>query len=180
MPKVIFDNLVKQMVPPMKRLPVLLAFLRALVSPLLPLWTAFVAWRSYQRMLINVYGCKIVLEGFLRSKYGTLDIRIASSRKLLPRICLRAEGRNSLKRIGLQSEDSRLRTALRSEAASSSLGVDFVVFVPVEVDVNTIRADIEQYKPHFATYKIVAAQYLLDDNNNRITDDNGNYIIITF
>lgn len=177
--KVNFNNLVRQTVPPLKRQSHRLAFLCALVAPMVTLWTAFVAWRNYQRMLVNVYGCKIVLEGFLRHKYNSSDIHIVSSRSVLPRICLRAEGRNSMVRVGLRDELSRLKTILRNEAVVSTLGVDFLVFVPVNIDVALVRADVERYKPYFATYKMVADYYLVDDNNNRLTDDDGNYIIIT-
>lgn len=178
--KINFNNLVRQTVPPLKRQPILLSFLCALIAPLVALWIAFVEWRSYQQMLVNVYGCKIVLEGFLRHKYNTKDIHVVSSLNKIPRIGLRAEGRNSFRRVGLRDELSRLRTILRSQAAISSLGVDFIVFIPASVDLNDIRVDIERYKPHFATYKIVTDYYLIDESNHKITDDNGNYIIITF
>lgn len=176
--KINFDNLIRQTVPPTKRQPMLLSLLRALIAPLVVLWLSFISWRNYQRMLANVYGCKIVLEGFLRHKYNSREIYIVSSRSLLPRIGLRAEGRNSLKRVGLKDELARLRTVLRAEAAISSFGVDFIVFIPADVDVNDVRGDLERYKPHFSTYKIVADHYLVDGDNNRFTDNNGNYIIV--
>ncbi len=131
-------------------------------------------------MLVNVYGSKIVLEGFLRAKYGTAEIYLISSKSTLPRIALRSEGTNALVRVGLRDgESSRFTTPLRAESVAASLGVDILVICPVDVDATSLRADIEHYKPHFATYKMVINYYLVDDNNQPLVDEDGNYLIIT-
>lgn len=176
--KINYHNYIKQLLPPLKRLPARLDWFQSLLQPLIYLWLAFVEWRNYQRMLVNVYCCRIVLEGFLRAKYGTQEIFVTNSRSGIPKIGLRAEGRTSMRRIGLRSEVSRLRTLLRSEG-NTSLDVDFIVFIPANVLVDSVRADIELYKPVFATYKMVADYYLIDDNNQRLTDDFGRHITIT-
>ena len=78
-------NLIYQLVPPHKRLPVRLKWLSALLSPLMDLWVTFYAWRQTSRMLINVNSQTQVLEGYLRAKYNEpIAIKIESYSAGLP------------------------------------------------------------------------------------------------
>lgn len=146
-------NLIRQNLPSFKRQKNRINLIRSLLEPLCQSWDNFTLWCDYQRMLANVYGSKGVLEGFLRAKYANDNIMIVLCISTLPRISLRDEGR--MKRIGLRDEVSRLNTTLRSELTGSDMDVDFMVYVPGSVDSDSVIADIERFKPYFATYKIV-------------------------
>lgn len=146
-------NLIRQNLPSFKRQQNRINLIRSLLEPLCHSWDNFTPWCDHQRMLANVYGSKGVLEGFLRAKYANGNIMIVLIDSTLPRISLRYEGR--MKRIGLRDEVSKLSTTLRSELTGDDMDVNFMVYVPDSVDSGSVIADIERFKPHFATYKIV-------------------------
>lgn len=146
-------NLIRQNLPSFKRQNNRMHLIHALLAPLCQLWDEFVYWRDYQCMLMNIYGSKGVMEGFLRFKYRNDGISISLRTSNLPRISLREEER--LKRIGLADEVARLSTTIRDESTDNNLDVDFIVRIPSSINQDSVTADIERFKPYFATYKIV-------------------------
>lgn len=150
-------NIVYQIVPPLKRLPVRIRFLNALVSPIERLWREFLPWRQEQRTMINMYGCQILLQGWLRQRHGTDDIQVVTSRSLFPKLGLRQEGRTAMVTVGLRAaaEAARFRTYLRADDQPETLDVDFEVYAPADIDRERITLDIERIKPFSTTYRLI-------------------------
>ncbi len=156
-PKVNFPNLVRQLLPAHRRQPVRLWWLRKLVSPLVKLYDDFAAWRTDVRFRINLTSQVRVLEGYLNQKYDpTGSIRIVVFDDGLLWVGLEIEGDNYHPRIGLESEpDSLVAIPLENEIRNSLGDVDFVVYIPAEVDIALILAEIEKYRLAGMTYKII-------------------------
>ena len=74
-PKMNYKNLTRQLLPPHKRQPNRMAFLRGLIAPLQSLFDSFNAYRNDSRMMFNVNSQVKVLEGYLRKKYNDCDFR---------------------------------------------------------------------------------------------------------
>lgn len=163
-PKLNIPNLVRQLVPTHRRQPVRLWWLRALVGPLVALYDDFAAWRTDIRFRINLTSQVRVLEGYLNLKYDpTGSIRIVSFDDGLLWVGLESEGDNYHPRVGLESEpDYLVGIPLENEIRDSLGDVDFVVYIPAEVDAELIVAEIERYRLAGMTYKIVTKDcYLL-------------------
>lgn len=79
-PMINFRSLVRQLLPNHKRQPVRLSILRAFVSGLQALFDAFDAWRDRIRRDINLSSQTIVLEGYLRKKFGVAIAVVLTSR----------------------------------------------------------------------------------------------------
>ncbi len=156
-PKINFPNLVRQLLPSHRRQPVRLWWLRVLVGPLQTLWGEFAAWRADVRYRINLTSQVQVLEGYLNQKYDpTGSVRIVSFDDGLLWVGLEIEGGNYHPRFGLESEpDGHIAIPLENEIRASLGDVDFVVYIPAEVDANLVRAEIEQYRLAGMTYKII-------------------------
>lgn len=174
-----YPNLVRQVLPPLKRTLVRLAWFNALLCPLTQMYADFERWRALQRMLVNVNGRTMVLEGFLRFKYNCPQISISTTIDNMPGVGLLNEGENYILKMGLLYEEPHPEFPLLSEREGGEFDVDFIVFVPATVNVNDVIADIETYKPPFATYNLVADMYLIDRLGRRVTDKTGQHIIIT-
>lgn len=178
--KIHYPNLIRQTLPPLKRTPVRLAWFNALLSALIEMYNEFQRWAELQRMLINVNGRTMVLEGFLRFKYGNTEIAISTTIDNLPGIGLVNEGDIYIALVGLLDETAKpFELPLISERQGGEYDVDFVVFVPAGVNVNDVIADIERYKTPLATYNLVADLHLIDSHGHRITDSEGRDLIIT-
>ena len=159
-PKINFNNLVRQHVPPHRRQPVRLWWLCRLVSPLAGLYTDFIVWRDEVRFRINLTGQVRVLEGYLNLKYDPANnrIRIVSFDDGLLWVGLETEGDNYHPRIGLTTESGYLvGIPLENELRGSLGDVDFLVYIPAEVHPDTIWAEIEKYRLAGMTYKIIQA-----------------------
>ena len=61
-PKMNYKNLTRQLLPPHKRQPNRMAFLRGLIAPLQSLFDSFNAYRNDSRMMFNVNSQVKVLE----------------------------------------------------------------------------------------------------------------------
>lgn len=147
------DNLVRQLLPPHKRLMNRLSWLRALLSPLKPLFADFHLWRGDTRMMVNVNSQVKVLEGYLQKKYHQpIAIKIVTFEDGLLLVCLANEGEL------LQPEfDSEANQAipLDGEIRDKFDDTDFIVYIPMGIDIDLIRADIEKYKMALIKYKLI-------------------------
>lgn len=153
--KIDFSNLVRQLLPNHKRQPVRLRLLRAFVKPLAELFASFSRWRDETRKLINVTNQKGVLEQFLRSKYGAIDITIESYRETGFAVGLRPEGIGVAQAVGQnRAEGNPAVIPLRGENRELFGDVDFIVHIPAGVDAEQVRADIEKYRAALTTFKI--------------------------
>lgn len=169
--KINFQNLLFQTLPPLKRMPIRLKFLCALISPLQRLWHEFLPWRQQQRTMINMYGCQILMEGWLRERHATDQIKVVTSRSLYPKVGLREEGRTAMVTTGLRAEAlerARFSTYLRSDQQTEALDVDFEVYAPGDIDLARITLDIERIKPFSTTYRLII-NTKQDEKTNTIT-----------
>lgn len=154
MVKINFENLAKQILPPHKRTPVRISFLKYMLIPLTYLFDEFVKWRSFQRTLVNVNGRVKVMEGFLRVKYNNHNISVLTSDDILVNIGLLAEGETMLLKIGLKNESTTPDFPLILESQGEAFDVDFIVHIPNVINTAEIIAEIEKYKIIKSTYKI--------------------------
>lgn len=151
-----FRNLVRQLLPAHKRQPVRLWWLRILVAPLIALFEIFDKWRSDTRMIVNVNSQVKVFEGYLRKKYGQpVAIKVVTYDSWLARVSLRAEGYSQRLTAGLRSETVRRSLPLRGEIRERFGDADFIVYIPAEIDIDLIRAEIERFKQALVQYKII-------------------------
>lgn len=158
-------NLIYQLVPPHKRLPVRLTWLTSLLSPLTDLWAKFYVWRQTSRMLINVNSQVDVLEGYLRVKFNEpIAIKIESYSDGLLWVALSNEAEN------MQPEFTGKYDPGTAEAAATGIypeiplaqeirgrfdGTDFIVYLPARVDRTLAEAEIDKYKQALIKYKII-------------------------
>lgn len=151
-----YRNLVRQLLPAHKRQPARLWWLRALVAPLAALFAAFDKWRSDTRMIVHVNSQVQVFEGYLRKKYGhPVAIKLVTYDSGLARVALRIEGASLRLSPALRSETVRQPLPLRGEIRERFGDADFIVYIPAEVDIDLIRAEIERFKQALVRYKII-------------------------
>lgn len=152
---ILFNNLVRQLLPPHKRQPVRLSLLRAFIAPLSQLFASFADWRSDTRMMINVNSQVKVFEGYLRKKYNEpVTIKIITFDDGLLMVCLENEGILLQPDIGLEAE-KKIDVPLDGEVRDRFGDADFIVYIPAGLDINLIRAEIEKYKQALTKYKII-------------------------
>ena len=155
-PKININNLVRQLVPPHRRQPVRLDFLRGLLYPLRQLWEWFELWRDDIRLRINVNSQVMVLEGYLRNKYNDVRITITSLDNGWLWVGLLSEGDLYMPKIGLLGGGEQLiHVPLLWEKRLGMGDVDFWVYIPVGVDIEAIRAEIECYRQAGVKYEII-------------------------
>lgn len=153
--KIQFANLVRQLTPPHKRQPVRLTLLRAFVAPLQVLFNSFDKWRSDTRMMINVNSQVKVFEGYLRKKYNEpITIKIVTFDDGLLMVCLESEGTLLQPDIG-QEDEKTVDIPLDGEIRMQFGDADFIVYIPPNIDIDLIRAEIERYKQALTDYKII-------------------------
>lgn len=154
--RVNFKNLVRQLLPPHKRQSNRLLLLQTFLSPLQSLFDFFTVWRSEKRMLIHINSQVRVLEGYLRYKYhDRLGIKIQTYDDGLVAIGVQEEGIAMMGAIGLEKEELFLKIPLEGEIRNEMGGVDFIVRIPLGVDIEAVRADIEFYKTALVRYNII-------------------------
>lgn len=152
---ILFNNLVRQLLPPHKRQPVRLSLLRAFIAPLSQLFASFADWRSDTRMMINVNSQVKVFEGYLRKKYNEpVTIKIITFDDGLLLVCLENEGILLQPDIGLEAE-KKIDVPLDGEIRDRFGDADFIVYIPAGLDAGLIRAEIEKYKQALTKYKII-------------------------
>lgn len=152
---ILFNNLVRQLLPPHKRQLVRLSLLRAFIAPLSQLFASFADWRSDTRMMINVNSQVKVFEGYLRKKYNEpVTIKIITFDDGLLMVCLENEGILLQPDIGLEAE-KKIDVPLDGEIRDRFGDADFIVYIPAGLDINLIRAEIEKYKQALTKYKII-------------------------
>lgn len=155
-PKINYNNLIRQLLPPHKRQPCRLTFLQELITPLQTLFNNFNIYRDDSRMMVNVNSQVMVLEGYLRKKYNVpVGIKVSTFNNGLLNIGLESEGTTMLVWIGLMIENSMKNVPLRDELRDRFQDVDFVIYIPVGIDKLQVQADIEKYKLALLTYKII-------------------------
>lgn len=151
--KLEIDNLVRQLIPPHKRLINRLSWLRALLSPLKPLFADFHLWRSDTRMMVNVNSQVKVLEGYLKKKYNQpIAIKIITFEDGLLLVCLENEGELLQPEFTLEANKE---IPLEGEIRETFDDTDFIVYIPMGVDIDLIQADIEKYKMALIKYKLI-------------------------
>lgn len=152
-------NLVCQLVPPHKRLPVRLAWLSSLLAPLVDIWISFYAWRANARMMVNVNSQVAVLEGYLRKKYNQpVAIKIESYTDGLLWVPLASESDALQPAFGSSfGEEPSPEIPLKDELRGRFDGYDFIVYIPSSVDRTLVEADIEKYRQALIKYKIIQA-----------------------
>ncbi len=152
-PKLQTANLIRQMLPPYKRQPVRLGFLRSLAEPLQILFAEFDTWRDDIRLRINVNSQVKVLEGYLRRKYcEPVAIKIVTYEDGLLPVGLETEGMMP----EISDDQTRMAAvALSGEIREAFGNADFLVYVPEGLDTEQVRADIERYKQVLTRYKII-------------------------
>lgn len=149
-------NLVRQLLPPHKRQPIRLALLKSFLNPLETLFKDFYIWRENARMMINVNSQVKIFEGYLRKKYNQpIAIKIITFSDGLLLVGLESEGEAMMPVIGLESENRFAEVPLETEVRDQFGDADFIVYIPAEIDINLIRAEIEKYKQALVTYKII-------------------------
>lgn len=151
-------NLVYQLTPPHKRLPVRLRWLTSLLAPLADLWDSFYAQRIASRMLVNVNSQTGVLEGYLRVKFNTGDIRVESYGDGLLWVPLSFEAENLQPDFALRAgEEPNPAIPLQNEIRSRFNGVDFIVYIPDSIDRVAVMAEIDKYKQALIKYELKQA-----------------------
>lgn len=150
-------NLVHQLIPPHKRLPIRKAWLWALSEPFAGLWDTFASWRDETRMMVNVNSQKMVLEGYLRKKYKQgISISLEEyDDRLLEVSKNRNEAAESMPEFFLK-RDSPLspEISLKGEVRRRFEDVDLIVHIPADLSEDIISAEIEKYKQAQVKYKI--------------------------
>lgn len=149
-------NLVRQLLPPHKRQPVRLSLLAGFVAVLQKLFEAFATWRDNVRMMANVNSQVKVLEGYLRKKYDEpVNIRIETFNNGLLLVGLKSEGRTMWPEISLEDERKTRPAPLENEVRDKFKGVNFIVYIPKNIDKSLVEIDIEKFKQALITYKII-------------------------
>lgn len=165
-------NLIYQLVPPHKRLPVRLRWLTSLLSPLMELWADFYVWRQKSRMLINVNSQVDVLEGYLRILFGEpIAIKIESYSDMLLWVSLSSETENMQPEFTGKYDPGTAAAAANADTGADA-GIypeiplaqeirnrfndtDFIVYLPAHVDRARVEAEIDKYKQALIRYKII-------------------------
>lgn len=107
-------------------------------------------------MMINVNSQVKVFEGYLRKKYDEpIKIKIVTFDEGLLLVGLVEEGMTMMPEIGLEGEDHFTGVPLDGEVRERFGDANFIVYIPITVDVNVIRAEIEKYKQALTIYKII-------------------------
>ena len=154
--KVDFYNLVRQLLPPHKRKPVRLTFLRACISPLQFLFDSFNEFRDNTRMMINVNSQVKIFESYLRKKYNEpIAIKIITFNSGLLLVGLKEEGFTMMPPIGLETENNFGEIPLDGEIRDVFGDADFIVYISAACNKILIEAEIEKYKQALTTYKII-------------------------
>lgn len=154
-PSINISNLIRQLLPPHKRKNNRLALLQGFGKPLKNLWESFFEWRGNTQMMVNV-NCQVrVFEGYLRKKYREpISIKIITFSDGLLLVGLEEEGTTMMPPIGLETE-TMVDVPLDGEIRERFGDADFIIYIPAKIDINLIRAEIENYKQALTKYKII-------------------------
>ncbi len=156
--KVDFGNLIRQLLPWYKRTPVRMALLSGFLSPLRLLFNDFTNWCGQVRRRVNVTSQVALLEGYLSDKVGRpVSIRIETFDDGLVEVYLEIEGlENTMSMSLLDEEQCRLiDIPLYGELRENFGDVDFIIYVPNDIDIEQIRAEVERYRQAGTRYKII-------------------------
>jgi hypothetical protein len=107
-------------------------------------------------MMVNVNSQVKVLEGYLRKKYNEpVNIRIETFNNGLLLVGLKSEGRTMWPEISLEDERKTRPVPLENEVRDKFKGVNFIVYIPKNIDKSLVEIDIEKFKQALITYKII-------------------------
>lgn len=148
---VYFQELIVQLLPPHRRQPNRVHWLRYLFN-LHDLFYPFERWCETQRVLMRVNSQIIVLQGYFRAKYNN-RISILAYEQSYPAVSLMSE--NQLQRIGTTAERQWFGVPLIGEADEDLKDVDFVVSIPPGVSRELIGVEINKFRLANTTYKII-------------------------
>lgn len=149
-------NLIRQLLPPHKRQTIRIELLSTLLSPVQSLFDSFKKWRENSRMMVNVNSQVKVFEGYLRKKYNEpISIKIVTFNNGLLLVGLISEGKTMWPEVGLRDENYFRSIPLENEIRDKFDGADFIVYIPKNVNINLIDAEIQKYKQVLTTYKII-------------------------
>lgn len=149
------DNLASQLLPWFKRQNTRVTWLRALISPLKDLSADFEVYKRDTRVLVNVTGQVKVLEGYLREKYGAESIIIETFDDMGLDVGLEVEGTTHLAHVPLEAEGQGPAVPLFGERKAAFGDADFIVYIPVGIDADAVRADISRFKIAIVKFKII-------------------------
>ncbi|MEG1573424.1 MAG: hypothetical protein RR328_07735, partial [Bacteroidales bacterium] len=111
------------------------------------MFTSFVAWRSNTRMMLNVNSQLKIFEGYLQKKYAEpIAIKIVSYDEGLWAVSLLVEGSTQQPELGLECENIPANIPLDGEIRARFGDTDFMVYIPANIPIELIRAEIEKYK----------------------------------
>ncbi|OAV64612.1 hypothetical protein Barb6XT_02745 [Bacteroidales bacterium Barb6XT] len=152
-------SLVWNLLPPHKRQPVRFSLLNSLIN-LAPSWADFEAWRSEHHRLINMSSQAISLLGWLRMKFGDMDIRILPWSEELMEISLFEEGQ--FVDFGYP-EEAMVEVARSDERYYDFETCDFLVILPEgsDVDREALRIEIDKFIPIDVKYKVIQQEDLV-------------------
>lgn len=151
-----YVRLVRMLIPPEKRQVNRLNWLQAFIAaPLAILFVSFDTWRTNTRMMINVNSQVKVLEGYLRKRYNQpIAIKIVTFEDGLLPVCLEEEGTTSQPEFGSELNEMQA-VPLDGEMRILFGDVDFIVYIPIGINVDLISAEVEKYKQALTTFKVV-------------------------
>lgn len=159
--KIIYSNLIRQLLPPHKRQTLRLSLLQGFSKPLQLLFSDFDSWKENTYMMLNVNSQIKILEGYLRKKYNEpFAISILSYDDGLFPVGNQEEGETLWPALPMDvsEEDAKYKIAdipLEGEIKEQFGDVDFTVYIPAGLDINIIRSEIEKYKQALIQYKII-------------------------
>lgn len=151
-----FKNLIRQLVPFHKLQINRLVWLASLLYPLQELFNILVQYRKEVRRITRVTSQIKVFEGYLQTKYNeTVNIKLVTFSDGALNICLEDEGILSMD-IPLSNENKEgISIPLRLEVREQFGDVDLIVYIPMTLEIDNIRADIERFKQALITYQII-------------------------
>jgi len=153
---VIWSKLVTWHVPDFLRMPVMLAFIKALVIGINDLHTRFLTFRSFVNYQLSITPQVCYMEKALNDKYDTEQrrITIVDASENLP-VVLWMKAENKPKKLYTKVEGNPVTLFTKGETAQFT--VDFIVKVPVFVDfdINEMTQFVNSYRLPGRTFKIM-------------------------
>lgn len=139
------------------RFPQYLAWLHALVQPIITLYALFVAFRNATNYRLSITPQVCYLEKMLNDKYDVALRRIyIDEPPEIEGVPLYQELENKTQVLFLEDEIVDDEFILYQESESAVYSVDFIVFVPMDLvfDLNEMIALIKSYRLTTKTFKV--------------------------
>lgn len=152
-----FKRLIRQIVHIHKLQTNRLLWLNGLLSPLVERFTEWRKYRTDVRMMVRVTSQVKIFEGYLQTKYKEpVTIKLVTFDDGALNIGVEAEGETMGANISLIAENSEtVSTALLLEIRDNFEGADFILYIPNNLKISDMQAEIERFKQVLVKYKIV-------------------------